>query len=84
MSWGTPSVPQIRDRVKGLRDKGRTSAIIGFHAGGNYEGPQSFALNGETVQMRRAIVFWKSANSWRRPARIRTLWSCSHPFRSRT
>jgi hypothetical protein len=51
VSWGSPSVPQIRDRVKALRGKGRTSAIIGFHAGGNYEGPQSFALNGETVQI---------------------------------
>ena len=51
MSWGTPSVPQIRDRVKALRDKGKTSAIIGFHSGGNYEGPESFAFDGETVQI---------------------------------
>ena len=82
MSWGTPSIPQIRDRVKALRDKGRTSAIIGFHAGGNYEGPQSFSLNEETSRLRRAIASWKSANCWRRPARTRTPWSCSHPFRN--
>src|SRR5579884_1304579 len=48
-----PTLAQIRERLKLLREKGRLPGVVAFYAPGIYAGPDSLAFDGEQVKIRR-------------------------------